>query len=125
MQLKKKVNIVICEDVSQQINDFDCGVYSIVYFQKLLQKYPNLTSKFSDFQSRFRNTLNNNTLTNADEVTHTRNSLKDKLAYYADRPDYCKIINDRHEKYVSKGILIISENKENLVTPKVNHDNKI
>lgn len=100
---KKKVKIVICEEVSQQSNDYDCGVYLIVYFQKLLTKFQNLSSRISDFQDRFRSTLNNKTLTNADEITETRNLLKNKLNFYATHLKDCKIISDRHEKYIHSG----------------------
>jgi Ulp1 family protease len=76
--LKGKVNIIICDEISQQTNDYDCGVYTIEFFEQLLIQYP-LSSNSKAISNRFKVTFNKPDLISVSSTVGKRIYLKNAI----------------------------------------------
>ena len=72
---KSKVNIIICNEISQQTNNYDCGVYAIEFFEQLLIQYP-LISNSKAISNRFKVTFNKPDLIDSSATVKRRVYLK-------------------------------------------------
>jgi Ulp1 family protease len=76
--LKGKVNIIICDEISQQTNNYDCGVYTIEFFEQLLIQYP-LLSNSKAISNRFKVTFNKPDLISVSSIAGRRIYLKNAI----------------------------------------------